>query len=77
MERYEAQIELIQEEMNKEFFRALNPTPTHTGSLSNTGPHTMSGVQLSQSRRDEELIRKGYTIEYTELGKIVSPPKNN
>lgn len=34
-----------------------------------------SGVIKPVSEREAELIRKGYTIEQTPNGKIITPPK--
>lgn len=39
------------------------------------GVRRPQGTQLSQQERDKELIARGYTIEYTPQGRIVSPPK--
>jgi len=45
-----------------------------TKSSLHTGVAQLSGVIMSKDKREAELLRRGFTIERTNLGVIISPP---
>ena len=46
-----------------------------TGKLTNVGVGRLSGTTIDVNERLKKLIDKGYTVERTKFGILVTPPK--